>query len=173
VLIRLAAALGSDVPFFLRGGTALAQGRGERLTPLGQPAEQWLVLLTPPINVAQKTRRLYGLLRPEHFSDGLRSQALARRLSTTEPPVLHDDEMVNTFDAVANDAFPGLEAARDLVRRTTGAPPHLCGAGPSLFALCESREAARWATARLRRDGHTAFAVRPVLSRGRARLPRT
>ena len=30
----MAAGLGSDVPFFLRGGTALAEGRGERVTPL-------------------------------------------------------------------------------------------------------------------------------------------
>jgi 4-diphosphocytidyl-2-C-methyl-D-erythritol kinase len=172
-LIRLAASLGSDVPFFLVGGTALAQGRGERLTPVGQPAEQWLVLLTPPIHITQKTARLYGLLRSEHFSDGSRSEALAQRLRAIDAPVIDDSEIVNTFDAVANDAFPGLDAARMVVQDVVGSAPHLCGAGPSLFALCESREAARWAAARLRAHGHTAVAVRPIVPQGRVKLPRT
>lgn len=49
-----AASLGSDVPFFLLGGTALGRGRGELLTPLeAQPAEK-LLLLAPPLEVSAK-----------------------------------------------------------------------------------------------------------------------
>jgi 4-diphosphocytidyl-2-C-methyl-D-erythritol kinase len=172
-LHRIAAALGSDVPFFLRGGTALAQGRGERLTLLGQPAEQWMVVLTPRLQTPEKTARLYGLLRPEQFSDGSRTEALAERLGESAPPQITDGEIVNAFEAVADDAFPGLDAARTTLRSVTGAVPHLCGAGPSLFALCESQEAATWCASQLRRGGHTAFAVRPVLPSGSVTMPRT
>ena len=45
---RLAAALGSDVPFFLTGGTALATGRGERITPLPPLPQYWVVLVLLP-----------------------------------------------------------------------------------------------------------------------------
>ena len=46
-LRELAAQLGSDVPFFVTGGAALAEGRGERLTPL-PPAQGSVVVMAPP-----------------------------------------------------------------------------------------------------------------------------
>jgi len=50
-LIALAAELGSDVPFFLMGGTALALGRGEELYPLEDIRRQSLVIIKPPVEV--------------------------------------------------------------------------------------------------------------------------
>ena len=47
-LEHMAAALGSDVPFFIRGGTALARGRGERLTPMPRLRDGWFVIVKPP-----------------------------------------------------------------------------------------------------------------------------
>src|SRR4051794_36925024 len=61
-LSALAAQLGSDVPFFIRGGAALMQGRGERLEALPASAGQWLVLAVPAHEVFDKTRRLYAAL---------------------------------------------------------------------------------------------------------------
>ena len=49
---RLALELGSDVPFFLLGGTALGEGRGERLTPLPAPADFGWLLAMPPFRVS-------------------------------------------------------------------------------------------------------------------------
>ena len=66
----LAAELGSDVPFFVRGGAALMRGRGDRLEVLPPRTGQWLVLLVPPHAIADKTRRLYAALEPADFSDG-------------------------------------------------------------------------------------------------------
>ena len=48
----VAAGIGSDVGFFLHGGTALGEGRGERILPLPDAPEAWLVVLTPPISLA-------------------------------------------------------------------------------------------------------------------------
>ena len=50
----LAATLGSDVPFFLLGGTALGLGRGDELYPLEQLPRHWVVLAIPPFGVATK-----------------------------------------------------------------------------------------------------------------------
>jgi 4-diphosphocytidyl-2-C-methyl-D-erythritol kinase len=59
--LRMAARLGSDVPFFLEGGTALAEGRGERLTPLRLVPDFWLVLVKPAISIS--TAWAYGRVK--------------------------------------------------------------------------------------------------------------
>ncbi|GAI27125.1 unnamed protein product, partial [marine sediment metagenome] len=48
-LVGLGAKLGSDVPFFIYKGTALVEGRGERVTPLSASLPGWFVLLLPPL----------------------------------------------------------------------------------------------------------------------------
>ena len=52
LLEAVAAEVGSDVPFFLRGGTVLATGRGERLRRLRPPERYWVVLATPGFGVS-------------------------------------------------------------------------------------------------------------------------
>src|SRR5207253_4919427 len=84
-LAAVAAGLGSDVPFFLRGGTQLAEGRGERLTPLPDVGESWLVIVTPPITLEQKTARLFGLLGPGEWSDGSVTRTLSAELAERRP----------------------------------------------------------------------------------------
>ena len=56
----LGAELGSDVPFCVTGGTALATGRGEKLEHIAAPPQCWVVLAKPPINVS--TSEIYGKL---------------------------------------------------------------------------------------------------------------
>ncbi|MBV8086725.1 MAG: 4-(cytidine 5'-diphospho)-2-C-methyl-D-erythritol kinase, partial [Chloroflexi bacterium] len=63
-----AAALGSDVPFFLTGGTALVQGRGERVTPLPDLPMHWLAVLNPGVPLSTPT--VFRGLRPPEYSDG-------------------------------------------------------------------------------------------------------
>ena len=46
-LLKTAGEIGSDVPFFITGGTALGQGRGELLTPLELTEDWWIVLVCP------------------------------------------------------------------------------------------------------------------------------
>src|SRR5207302_1691732 len=80
-LAEVAGALGMDVPFFLRGGRALATGRGERVRRLGEGGGYALVLVNP--NLPLSTREVYGLVTERAFSGGARTrammQALARR----------------------------------------------------------------------------------------------
>ena len=69
-LSTLAARLGSDVPFFLQGGTALAQGRGERVTQLPPAPEAWFLVVRPPLEIPTKTATLYGMLDQRHWTKG-------------------------------------------------------------------------------------------------------
>ncbi len=75
-LAEMGTEIGSDVAFFVHGGTALAEGRGERVTPLPDISPVWLVLLVPHFRLPAKTRRMYDALTPADFSDGSRTEAL-------------------------------------------------------------------------------------------------
>ena len=140
---ELAGKLGSDVPFFLQGGTSLAKGRGELLEPLPTPDGQWLVLVSPDIRVPGKTPALYGRLGPDDFTDGSATAKLAGSLrgGGLLPEALPEECMVNAFERVADDAFPGLDRHRDAMMQAGAERVHLSGSGPSLFRLVESKAA--------------------------------
>ncbi len=158
-LEQIAATLGSDVPFFVRGGTQLAAGRGERLRALPDASPAWLVLATPPLASGNKTARLFGLLGAADFADGASTGRLVRRLAAGEP--IAPEALFNSFDRVAGDAFPGLPRYRSALAEVCGHAV-LCGAGPSLFALAPDEHHAQRAAARLRARGVPARAVRTV-----------
>ena len=61
-LAELSSQLGSDIPFCVYGGTALATGRGEKIKRLPKPPNAWLVIAKPPISVSTKV--IYNHLKP-------------------------------------------------------------------------------------------------------------
>ncbi|MCE5230322.1 4-(cytidine 5'-diphospho)-2-C-methyl-D-erythritol kinase [bacterium] len=74
-----AAAIGSDCPFFLRGGTVLASGRGEIMRPIpNNLGPVWVVVVWP--GFASPTAEAYGLVKPEHWQDETAVLATARAL---------------------------------------------------------------------------------------------
>lgn len=163
-LAALAAGLGADVPFFLRGGTALATGIGERLAPLPPLAasgSSWFVTLTPPLALpAAKTRRLYAALRPADFGDGGRTRAQAARLRAGLP--LDPALLVNDFAGPLERLYPELAAwrARFLA---AGAPwALLSGSGPTLFTAADSEAEARRLAGRLAGAGARVHVAAPL-----------
>ena len=159
-LHALAARLGADVPFFLGGGTALATGKGDVITALPPLRETRLVLLPASADLPSKTAALYGRLRPEHFGDGSSVDALADALRAGGP--VREAWMVNTFEHVADDVYPGHAERRRALAAAVGGRAHLSGAGPSLFALVGGRAEGERAVARLRAGGWEARVVRTV-----------
>ena len=70
-LQSIAGEIGSDVPFFLNVGTALMEGRGEKIQKLPSPSEMHFVIVVPDVtNAPGKTARMYAALKKEHFTDG-------------------------------------------------------------------------------------------------------
>lgn len=132
-LLALAQKLGSDVPFFLYGGTALAQGRGEKLTPLPPLPQTWVVLAVPPFVIEGKTKRLYQSLREGHFSQGVATQRLVRHLD--REGCLESALLYNSFEKVVYELYPWLEDYRQRFLDAGAPRVHLTGSGPTLFAL--------------------------------------
>ncbi len=135
-LRAIAAGLGSDVPFFISGGAALGVGRGEQLSPLPSPVDEYAVIAAPDVpELGNKTARMYKLLRPEHYSDGAATDEIVRRI---EAGVSLQGALFNVFDAVAPEAHPGYAAMRERFLEAGARQPTLCGSGPAMFALAAS-----------------------------------
>lgn len=154
-LALMAAALGSDVPYFLHGGTALIAGRGDSVVPLPSAPARWLLLLRPPVSLPAKTATLYGRLSPNDYDDGLATHAAAERVACREFPA--ENLLRNTFEKIAFKVFPGLAEARDALGAAAGRPVHLSGAGPTLFSIFAEQQAAETALSALVADGREAY----------------
>lgn len=162
--------LGADVSFLIDGGTALGEGRGERLTPLATPSA-YAVIASPAIRIDSKTARAYGSLQAADFSPGEQTRSLARALDAGDLAALA--EAPNAFRRVASEIFPGLD---DLERAfaVRGAPwTRLSGSGPSLFTVIADPDRAadigRRLTGRVR---NVTIFVTPVTDRGLGRRVR-
>jgi 4-diphosphocytidyl-2-C-methyl-D-erythritol kinase len=139
LLYQLAAELGSDVPFFLRGGSAMGRGRGEQLTPLHLPA-LWFALANP--GVPSSTAGVYGQLAGRRAAEGWacsgalggRCQAFVEALREGGPEKagarLHND-LADAALTVAPAAGPLMEA----FERAGALGVQICGSGPTVFAL--------------------------------------
>lgn len=151
-LADMGAELGSDVAFFSHGGTGLAEGRGERVTPLPDAPQSWLVLLVPAIALPEKTRTMYSALRAEDFTDGSRTAALVERLAAGSG--IEDEMLYDAFERAAYEQFLGLGKFRDWLIEAGARSVHLCGSGPALFALASGEPEARAIRGRLNRQRH-------------------
>ena len=137
-LLELAPRLGSDVAFFLYGGTALVEGRGERVTPLSSLPKRWVVLIVPPVpRVAEKTRQLYASLKPSHYSDGQITQKFIQALN--EGGEFGPSMLFNAFENIAFEFFAELEVHKEHFIKLGAQHVHLAGSGPTLFTMIEDR----------------------------------
>ena len=159
-LTRLAATLGSDVPFFLDGGAARMTGRGEQLHALPPLRGQWLVLVVSSHAITDKTSRLYAALESTDFSSGGATERAASQLTRRLP--LGEEHFFNVFSRAARSVFPDLSAVWAAAERACERRFFLSGAGPALFALAVDRADARRQASRLARTGLSARGVRTV-----------
>jgi 4-diphosphocytidyl-2-C-methyl-D-erythritol kinase len=158
--------VGSDVPFFLRGGCALGRGIGEELTPLPLPTDASFVVVAPAISIPRKTATLYAALTPFDFSDGSRVMAQSARLQAgldLDPALLG-----NAFSRALHCAVPAVDAIPRIMPEA-GAPwVALSGAGPAHYTMVPDPELAQHITMNVRqRLGNKAlvFVVAPIPAR--------
>jgi len=158
-LLGLAAQLGSDVSFFLYGGTALLGGRGEIVTPLPPLPYRWVVLVVPAVpRLPGKTKRFYDSLKPSHYTDGQITRRLVEKLPAGGE--FTSSLLFNTFENIAfNTRFSELSVYRGHILKLGAADVHLAGSGPALFTLVEDRKQAEDLYLRLRQQKMESYLI--------------
>ena len=136
---QIALSLGSDVPFFLLGGTAYANGRGERLVPLPSLAGIPLIIVFPPERVG--TARAYAMLR--RFSPPLGLERV--RAMVDDDLLAHATELVNDFEEPIFAALPHLAAIKTRLYELGARWAGMSGSGSTIagaFRDARDRDAA-------------------------------
>jgi 4-diphosphocytidyl-2-C-methyl-D-erythritol kinase len=152
-LLRLAATLGSDVPFALVGGTALGTGRGEVVEAVGDPGTWWWVLVPDPVGLS--TPAVYA-----HFDELFPDASPTPRDADALLAALRSGEPVSLARALHNDLQePALDLRPELgdlleAGEAAGALRGIVsGSGPTCVFLCESAEHAREVAGSLQHGG--------------------
>jgi 4-diphosphocytidyl-2-C-methyl-D-erythritol kinase len=141
-LMRLGAELGSDVPFFLLGGTAVGFGRGTELYPLPDHAPAYGLVVAPDVHVS--TAEAYaGLGRELTFPTASRSinsfqacvwQGASRALEQVETA-----RCTNDFETVVFRKYPQLKSIKEKLLRLGADPALMSGSGCALAGMFRTR----------------------------------
>lgn len=160
-LLGMASALGSDVPFFLTGGTALVTGRGEHVFPLSFPGTAWYLLTNPSIHVS--TAKVFAALRRSDWSSGGQTLEVARCLGAGAGAPTG----VNGLTRALFHLYPAAEGCFRAAERLAPDRTWVSGSGPTIVSQFPGRPEAEEASVRLRRLGYTTFVVRNYPSEDR------
>lgn len=163
-LLLLAAQLGSDVPFFLLGGTALGVGRGEEVYPLPDWGRLDCLVVVPEVKIStpEAYEALSRKLTPERTPFIIRGfQSVAWAAAMGAPLGEASSAPGNDFEAVVFERFRQLERLKRRMERLRPVRVGLTGSGSGLFGLFRSRRERENAGARLG-GGHWIFAGRLV-----------
>ena len=157
-LEAMAAKLGSDVPFFIRGGTALATGRGESIAPLPGLKNGWFVVVKPEegYSTAEMYHRLDALGAETPRDIGLMRDAVAGGNVHAVAA-----ELYNRFEQAVPEGSR-LWEIKTALRAQGALGTLLCGSGSAVFGLFDDRNAAIAAAEALRRTWPRVFVAKPV-----------
>ena len=179
LLFDVAAALGSDVPFFLVGGTAVGVGRGEEVYPLPELPRRWMVIWAPEVKVATADAyRALARRRPRLtpgdrlniirvFGSGICVSELgeAQDLTGDLSRIFEND-----FEEVIFQQFPQIEKAKNRLVQLGASQAMLSGSGSAVFGLFPDRTHAEKAQRGLTSFPGKAFLARTLSRRNCRRL---
>ncbi len=145
----LAAKLGSDIPFCLAGGTAIATGRGEKLAPIEDLDNIWLVLAKHD-NISVSTPWAYQTYRQQYSDSYVRDVTSInnRNAQVHSSPLVkaiaHKNKVEigklirNDLEKVVLPRYPQVAALKSAFATQDILGTMMSGSGPTVFALCES-----------------------------------
>jgi 4-diphosphocytidyl-2-C-methyl-D-erythritol kinase len=161
-LQMIAADLGSDVPFFLTGGLALCQGRGERITPLAYylpSSMRWIMLVKPAITVS--TAVVFRNLTAQDYSDDSASHSVLAGLAERRNQLPLED-LHNSLEHSVLQAYPQVAQAREDMLHAGAPYVRLSGSGPTLFSTFSNLSQATQVQQQLHAQGYEVYLTHPI-----------
>ncbi len=158
-LEQIGFAIGSDMPFCVRGGTALAEGRGERLTDLRPLPKCWIVLCKPDFGIP--TPELFALADSGEPARRPDIEGMMRALETGDLEGVAA-RLCNVFEEMLPSRYGEVFAIKERLLELGALNAAMSGSGPTVFGIFREREPAERAAQALKdRYGQT-YLARPV-----------
>ena len=132
--------LGADVPYCVLGGTAIARGIGEVLTPLPTPPQCHVIIAKPPISVS--TAYVYGHIRPDELTKRPDIEQMTLAIKEQDLNKL-SDLLYNVMEEVTVSEYPVIEKLKSIMLENGALNSIMSGSGPTVFGLFDDREKAQ------------------------------
>ncbi len=147
--------IGADVPYCVQGGTALAEGIGEKLTTLPPPPSCYLVVAKPDINVS--TKFVYENLKANELKEHPDIDGMVQCLSQNDLQGIAE-RLGNVLETVTIPAYPIIQNIKEILLTKGAVNALMSGSGPTVFGLFTDCETANMA-ADVIREKHLAQQV--------------
>ena len=141
--------LGADVPYCIMRGTVLAEGIGEKLTPLPAMPKCHVLLAKPPISVS--TQKVYEKLDAQEVAKHPDIDGILLGLQTGDLKKI-TSSMGNVLENVTITEYPQIERIKDVMKEEGALNAMMSGSGPTVFGIYDDKMLARRAAARIREE---------------------
>ncbi len=155
-MIEIGKQIGSDVPFCLYGKTAIAEGRGEKITPLQKVPKCWVVLVKPHFGVSTK----------EIFENVKMNDIIHPNVDNVVAGIMKQDysllcqSLGNSLESVTFNLYPEVKVIKDKLSSLGVDAVLMSGSGPTVFALVLKERKAKKIINSMDRNRYETFAVR-------------
>lgn len=139
-LSQMGAALGADIPYCLTGGTQLAQGFGEKLTPLASMPKTTVLLVKPPVNIS--TGVIYERIDTAPIFRRPDTPKLISALDKGDLITICDN-LCNVMETVTVEMHPQIRGIREKMLLNGALGAVMSGSGPTVFGLFQDEKKAK------------------------------
>ncbi len=148
--------LGADVPFCILEGCALAEGLGEKLTPIRGFEHAWMVLVKPNFGVS--TKEVYTALEYETLKGHPNTNEMLKALETQKRHEIIGN-VYNVLEEVTLRLYPGVTEAKRFLAGHGAEGVLMSGSGPTVFGFYKSYERAKNAQKKIKKQYSQSFVV--------------
>ena len=153
-LMELGVKIGADVPYCVMGGTALAEGIGEKLTPLAPAPDCYVLVAKPDINVS--TKYVYEHLDAQEIVKHPDIDGMVEAIAEESLQGILD-RMENVLETVTVSAYPIIQTIKDRMKELGAINSLMSGSGPTVFGIFDDKDKAMAAKEKCRELPYRCF----------------
>jgi len=153
-LMQIGKTLGADVPYCVMGGTALAEGIGEKLTPLAPLGKIPIILIKPKVGVS--TAWVYKTLELDKVSKRPNTEKIISAIVKKDIKYIAEN-MCNVLEEVTINKYPIIEKIKKNLLHKGAIGSMMSGSGPTVFGIFENEEKAKKAFGFLGTSNHDIY----------------